>query len=108
MLLLIFGLILLANCNEDPIAPPIGFVSVTVIDSSGPPVSGVEVRVVPQGLAATTDTRGVALFRLPPGDYFVDANLCCVGPGLIDYHVPVTVTAGATEAVELQACLFCE
>ena len=40
-------------------------------------------------------------------DYFVDANVCCQGPGLINYHVPVTITDGETEIVDLQACLVC-
>jgi len=106
-LLLAFGFILVAGCDEDPTRPATGFIAVTVTDASGPPVSDVEIRVVPVGLTAMTNPQGVALFELAPGDYFVDANLCCIGPGLIDYHVLVTVTGGETEVVELRSCLVC-
>ena len=108
MPLLAFGLILLASCDEDPIHPAHGFVSVSVVDGAGPPVPDVEIRIAPLGLTAMTDARGVALFRLAPGDYFVDANVCCRGPGFIDYYVPVTVTAWETETVELRSCLACQ
>ncbi len=84
-----------------------GFISVLVTDSAGPPVPDVEVRIAPLGLTATTDAQGHAVFEAAPGDYFVDANLCCAGAGLIVYHVPVTVTARRTETVELRACLAC-
>jgi len=102
------GLILLAGCHEDPVNPPRGFLSVTVVDASGPPVADVEVRVVPPDLTAVTDAQGVATFELAPGDYFVDANLCCRGPGFIDYHVPVTVNASETASVQLESCLTCQ
>ncbi len=108
MAVLAFGLILLASCDENPVNPPRGFISVSVVDGSGPPVADVEVRVVPLGLTAVTDAQGVALFTLAPGYYFVDANLCCRGPGFIDYHVPVTVTAWETASVKLESCLVCQ
>jgi hypothetical protein len=108
MLLLAVGLILLPGCNEDPTRPATGVLSVSVMDTSGPPVPDVEVRIVPPGLAAMTDAHGLALFELAPGEYFVVANLCCRGPAFIDYHVPVTVTAGETETVELRSCLTCQ
>jgi hypothetical protein len=108
MLLLALGLVLLAACNEDPTRPATGLISVTVKDVLGPPVADVEVRIVPLGLDAMTNARGRALFEVAPGDYFVDASLCCQGPGFIEYHVPVTVTAGESEAVELRSCLACQ
>jgi hypothetical protein len=108
MVLLAFGLTLLASCDEDPNHTGPGFISVSVVDSSGPPVSGVEVRIAPLGLTAMTDAQGVASFKLAPGDYFVDASLCCRGPAFIDYHVPVTVTASERASVRLQSCLTCE
>jgi hypothetical protein len=108
MAMLGFGLILATGCDEDPINPPRGFISISVVDGSGPPVAGVEVRVLPPGLTAATDARGVALFALAPGDYFIEANVCCRGPAFIEYHVPVGVTAGKTAKVELEACLNCD
>ena len=62
MVVLAFGLILLASCHEDPINPAPGFISVSVVDGSGPPVSNVEVRIVPQGLTAMTDAEGRCCF----------------------------------------------
>ena len=105
-LLLAIGSLLIVGCDHDPMTPSTGSIIVSVVDSSGP-VAGVEIRILPDGLVATTDDQGVVLFEVRPGDYFVDAHVCCVGPGLIDYHVPVTVAGGKTEAVELQACLAC-
>jgi hypothetical protein len=107
LVLLAFGLTFLASCHEDPIPTGPGLLSVSVVDSSGPPVSDVEVRIAPLGLTARTDAQGVASFELAPGDYFVDANLCCLGPGFIDYHVPVTVIASQRASVQLQSCLTC-
>ena len=108
VVLLAAGSLLVLGCDDDPITPSTGIIVVTVIDSSGPPVADVEIRILPDGLVAMTDDQGVARFDVDPGDYFVDANVCCAGTGLIDYHVPITVAGGETEAVELQACLFCE
>ena len=108
MVLLAFGLILLASCDADPVHTGPGFISVSVVDNTGPPGSDVEVRIAPLGLTAMTDAHGVALFKVAPGDYFVDASLCCRGPAFIDYHVPVTVTASERESVELQSCLTCQ
>ena len=108
MLFLALGLALLPSCDEDPIHPAPGCIAVSVVDASGPPVSNVEVRVAPLGVTALTDARGVALFTLPPGNYFVDAALCCRGPGFIEYHIPVTVTSLGTETVELRSCLACQ
>lgn len=107
ILLVALGCVVVAGCDEDPTRPATGFISVTVIDVDGPPVSGVVIRVVPADRTAITDAQGVAMFQLAPGDYFVDASVCCMGPGFIEYHVPVTVIAGETEAVELQSCLAC-
>ncbi len=106
-LLLVCGSIIVTGCGEDPIRPTTGFVLVTVRDASGPPVADVEIRIPPAGLTSTTDAEGVALFEVVSGDYFVEANVCCQGPGFINYHVPVTVTDGETEIVNLQSCLAC-
>lgn len=107
MLLLAVGLVLLASCHENPARPATGVILVSVIDASGPPVSGVEVRIVPLGVAATTDQQGRARFEVAPGDYYVDAQLCCEGPAFIVYHVPVTVGPGESKPVELRSCLDC-
>lgn len=86
----------------------VGFVSVRVVN--GParqPVAEVDVTLTGTGQVSKTDREGIAAFEVPPGNYFVDAHVCCAGPGFIDYHVPITVETGKTVPVELQACLEC-
>jgi hypothetical protein len=108
VLLLALGLILLAGCDDDTIRPAPGTIFVSVVDVTGPPVPDVEVRIAPLGLSATTDAQGVTSFSVPPGDYVVEARVCCRGPVPYDYHVPVTVTAWQTTTVVLRACLYCQ
>jgi hypothetical protein len=45
---------------------------------------------------------------VPAGRYVVNAELCCVGPGFIEYHEDVTVAAGETAEVLLFSCLACQ
>jgi hypothetical protein len=87
--------------------PAVGFVVVRVVDPALGPVAGVEIAIAGAGLAGRTNQEGAAAFEVPPGDYFVDAHVCCAGPGLIDHHEPITVETGKTVAVELRACLRC-
>ena len=54
-----------------------------------------------------TDADGIARFEVAPGEYFVDAQVCCIGPGFIEYHEPVQVVARQTAQVQLLACLKC-
>ncbi len=105
VLLLASGCLFVFGCDHDST----GFIVVTVIDSSGPAVASVEIQIFPSfyDLIAITDDQGVAQFEVAPGDYFVNASVCCQGPGFIEYHVPITVAGGETQAVELQACLAC-
>ena len=105
--LLLFGFALLHGCSDDPEGPRTGTVSALVIDTSLGPVADVEVTLSPANLVSRTDQDGLVAFEVPPGDYFVDAKVCCIGPGFIDYHLPVTVREGETAEVTLQACLLC-
>ena len=101
----------ISGCSNDLTQPTTGVLIVSVNDqtvtSSQVPVSGVEIEITPVGLVSTTNNEGVAVFEVAPGDYFVDASVCCQGPGFIEYHVPITVAGGETQTVELQACLAC-
>ena len=101
----------ISGCNHDLAQQKIGVLKVSVNDQtvtvSQTPVSGVEIEIAPVGLVSTTNNEGVAIFELASGDYFVNASVCCQGPGFIEYHVPITVAGGETQAVELQACLAC-
>jgi len=100
-------LALFQGCSDSPEQPRTGTVSALVIDRSLGPVANVEITLTPIDLVLTTDENGLAVFEVSPGDYFVDANVCCVGPGFIEYHLPVTVRANRTARVELRACLVC-
>ena len=98
----------ISGCSNDLTQPTTGVLIVSVNDlSSQVPVPGVEIEITPVGLVSTTNNEGVAVFEVAPGDYFVNASVCCRGPGFIEYQVPITVAGGETQAVELQACLAC-
>jgi hypothetical protein len=102
----------LSGCSDSPDAPrsivKTGFVYAFVIDEGiNQPVADVTITLTPGNHVATTDKRGLAIFEVPAGDYFVDADVCCIGPGFIEYHVPVEVVGGETARVTLEACLAC-
>ena len=102
------GLIaLVAGCGDSSDEThTMGFVSVQVVNGDDP-VSGVEIAIAGTDRMATTGSNGRVLFRLPAGDYFVDADVCCAGPGYIEYHEPVVVEAGRFSEIKLEACLYC-
>ena len=93
--------------NTDPIQPQKGYVSVLVIDDIVGPVKDVEIYISPDSLLKMTDKNGIAFFSLDVGSYFVDADVCCIGPGFIKYHESVKVVKNDTVRVELKACLLC-
>lgn len=97
------------GCDEGPLAPRSGTLEVAVYDQGDAerPVPDVDIEVTPVGRHQTTGDDGKATFQLTPGGYYVDASVCCIGSGLIDHHKPVTITAGKTTAVTLNACLAC-
>lgn len=106
--LVLCGFVLLDGCTDDTEQPRTGTVTVLVIDEAlDETVSDVSITISPLNLVSLTDENGLAVFKLPPGDYFVDAAVCCVGPGFINYHRPVKVWEGKTVDVRLQACLRC-
>lgn len=108
LLLLLCVLIELNACTDDTEQPGTGTLSVLVIDESlDETVADVEITLSPINIVAITDENGLAVFEVPAGDYFVDANVCCIGPGFINYHLPVTLREGETQEVRLQACLLC-
>ena len=112
--LILSGSILLFACSDDkespeaPKPPETGTISAYVIDENlNQPVEDVAVTVTPGNIVLKTDSNGLAVFEVPSGDYFVDATVCCVGPGGIQYHIQVTVKKGETTRVKMQACLTC-
>ena len=106
VLLISVGAFVLVGCSETPEEPGSGTILAVATDPQVGPVADVEVTLVPENLRMTTDQNGLVIFVVPAGDYFVDATLCCIGPGT-QYHVPVTVREGETVRVELGACLTC-
>ncbi|HZL84198.1 MAG TPA: hypothetical protein VFD07_02345 [Candidatus Krumholzibacteria bacterium] len=107
--LLAMGCVLAFACEEGPVSPRQGTITVAVYDGGDPgsPVPDVDIVITPVDLHRTTGDNGLATFHVDPGGYYVDAGVCCNGGGTIDYHVPVTVKAGETSEVPLDACLSC-
>ena len=87
--------------------PEKGYVSVLVIDENEIPVEDVTIYLAPDSISKVTDLNGKAFFTVEVGDYFIDADVCCIGPGFIKYHEPVTVEKNDTVKQELHACLAC-
>ena len=110
-LLVLCGFVLLDGCTDDseaPQAPTTGTISALVIDEKlNQPVEDVTITVTPGNIVLKTDSDGLAVFELPAGEYFVNATVCCAGPGGIEYHVSVTVGEGKTTRVKMRACLVC-
>jgi hypothetical protein len=100
----------LVYCNKEPSESAAGIISVSVIDndSESTPVPNVEIRISPGDIILKTNADGIAISEVDPGDYFVDADVCCVGPGFIHYHEPIRVIANNTVEVELAACSLCQ
>ena len=97
------------SCNKEPAAADKGVIFISVVDNDAgkTPVPNVDITIMPGELTGRTDDAGTASFEIDPGDYYVDADVCCIGPGFIQYHEPVTVLAEDTAKVELTACLRC-
>jgi len=106
---LIFLLFYLASCNDNPTESKTGIISVSIIDNDTEetPLADVEITITPGDIVKETDTNGLCIFDVDPGDYYVNADVCCVGPGFIEYHEPVTVVENETTKVKLLACLSC-
>ena len=106
---LIFFLFIFVSCDDEPIKSKTGIISVSVIDNDPEetPVPDVEITITPGGIVKKTNAKGLCSFEVNPGDYFIDAEVCCIGPGNIHYHEPVVVVENKTVEVKLVACLRC-
>ena len=98
------------SCDNAPTESKLGIISVIVVDNdlNKTPVPNVEITVTPIDIVQKTDSNGICNFEVEPGNYFVDAEVCCAGAGNIEYHVPVKVIENKTADVELLACLRCD
>ena len=107
--LLAVGIALPSGCTDQGGSLP-GVIEVVVEDGSTPPgaLPPFEVVLTPPGNVSQTDSTGRTRFVVPAGRYVVNAELCCVGPGFIEYHEHATVGAGETVEVRLFSCLVCQ
>jgi hypothetical protein len=76
-------------------------------DSKETPIPAVEIIVTPGNITKITDSKGLCWFELSPGNYYVDAKVCCVGPGWIQYHEPVNILIDESKILKLHGCLAC-
>ena len=105
-----FLFINLISCSDATTDSRLGKIDVLVIDNdvNGTPVPDVEITVMPIHFVKMTDANGICTFEVEPGNYFVDAEVCCAGPGNIEYHISVEVIENNTVDVKLLACLSCD
>ena len=98
------------SCDNTPTESGLGVISIIVVDNDAnkTPVPNVEITITPINIVQRTDPNGICNFEVEPGDYFVNAEVCCLGPGNIVYHIPVQVIENKTSNVELEACLSCD
>lgn len=100
-------------CNGEPdesfTVPATGIISVSVVDndSAETPISGVEITLNPGNTKKMTNANGLCSFPASAGNYYVDADVCCAGPGNIHYHELVTAVENDTTTVKLTGCLSC-
>ncbi|NOZ08399.1 MAG: hypothetical protein GXO91_05930, partial [FCB group bacterium] len=105
----LFILFFVSSCDIESADSNEGTLTVSVIDNStdDSAVPGISITIVPEGIIKQTDLTGKCSFELDPGDYYVDAEVCCIGPGNISYHEPVTLTSNQTTEITLVACSAC-
>lgn len=107
-LTLITALLLSCSCETTEVQPADeGYLSVTVTDERDSLIQNIEIFIVPDSSSVKTDANGKAFFILETGDYFVDASICCIGPGFFNYHEPVTIEKNDTVKLEFEGCTAC-
>ena len=84
------------------------YIHVWVLDNDAQtPLPGVEVTLGPVNIVKTTDENGECLFSVDPGDYVINASVCCIGPGFLEYHDSVAVSYMETIMDTLLGCSMC-
>ena len=101
--------IFIISCSESTNSET-GTISVYVNDNDTDetPVPNVKITLMPDSIVKETNETGFCSFKVDPGDYFINADLCCLGPGFIHYNEAVTVQKGKNQEVKLTACLRCD
>lgn len=97
------------SCSESTNSET-GTISVYVNDNdtNETPVPNAQITLMPDSIIKKTNETGFCSFKVDPGEYYINADLCCVGPGFIHYHEAVTVQKGENQDVKLTACLSCQ
>lgn len=104
-----FVLFTLISCNTTSVESNLGTISVKVVDSdSTTPIPNIDITITPENLVKKTDEKGVCTFSVKPGDYYVDADVCCAGPGPIHYHEPAAIVQDKTVEIKLVGCSMCQ
>ena len=102
-------LFLLLSCSESTNSET-GTISVYVVDNdlNETPIPNAQITLIPDNIVKETNENGFCSFNVDPGDYFINAALCCVGPGFINYNEPASVLRGENKDIRLVACLSCQ
>ena len=98
---------LLLNVGCDTLEHAIISVLVVDNDHQETPIPDVEITITPGYIVKKTNANGIASFEVAPGSYYVDADVCCIGPGFIHYHELVAVVMNETTEIKLFGCLRC-
>ncbi|NOZ75687.1 MAG: hypothetical protein GXO90_10025 [FCB group bacterium] len=108
---IVFLALVVYGCNRNTENDPTdSYINVLILDSDleQTPISGVEVTLAPVEKVKVTDEYGKCSFSVEPGNYIVNASVCCVGPGNIVYHDSVSVALNQTVNDTLYGCTMCE
>ena len=106
----VFIILFLQSCTGQPTGLYTATLLILVVDNDPQetPIPDIEVVITPGDIVNKTDTKGLCRFELKPGDYYVDAQVCCVGPGWIQYHESVNLLLNETRTLKLYGCLRCQ
>lgn len=98
------------SCTGKPTESQTGIIIILVVDNDQheTPIPDVEITIAPGNLIKKTDSNGLCSFELDPGEYYVNADVCCIGPGYIHYHESVRLLANETQELKLVGCLSCD
>jgi len=107
LILLLFSQV---SCTGKPTESQTGIIIILVVDSDPheTPIPDVEITIAPGNLIKRTDSNGLCSFELDSGEYLVNADVCCTGPGYIHYSESVRLLADETQELKFVGCSTCE
>ena len=95
--------------GRSPTAPPAPAAESRLevfVQWQGRGVADRRLEILELGLAQTTDSTGIAVFRLPAGSYTLRAFVNRPGPP-VPTNISVTLRPGAIQRVEVADCVLC-